>query len=79
MGDYLVSGKRIQRPPKGRYMKIAVAAVIIQVIGYSWVHLILSYLAGVEIAPTTSIGFYTFCGFEAGVCGWIKTRGGKSE
>ena len=66
-----MSGKRLERR-EGLYMKIVVAVVVLQVIVYTWVHLYLSSKAGVEIAPTTSIGFYTFCGFEAGICGWIK-------
>lgn len=62
---------------KGNYMKIVVALVIFQVIVYTWLHLYLSYRVGVEIAPTTTIGFYSFCGFEAGVCGWIRTKKGE--
>lgn len=57
---------------KGRYMKIVIALILLQVIVYTWVHLYLSYKVGMEIAPTTTIGFYTFCGFEAGVCGYLK-------
>ena len=62
------------KKPKGNgiYMKIALGLVILQVIVYTWVHLYLSHSAGVEIAPTTSIGFYSFCGLEVGICGWIK-------
>lgn len=63
----------------GRYMKIIVALVVVQVIVYTWVHLYLSHSAGVEIAPTTTIGFYAFCGFEAGVCGWIKNSDKKGD
>lgn len=64
--------KKTKKSKKGLYMKIALGAVILQVIIYTWVHLYLSHSAGVEIAPTTSIGFYSFCGLEAGICGWIK-------
>lgn len=53
-------------------MKIVLALVILQVIVYTWVHLYLSCKVGMEITPTTSIGFYAFCGFEAGICGWLK-------
>lgn len=60
-------------------MKIAVAVIILQVIAYTWAHLYFSYKAGAEVAPTTSIGFYTFCGCEAGICGWIKNRKKKDE
>lgn len=56
-------------------MKVVVALIILQVIVYTWLHMYLSYKVGVEIAPTTSIGFYSFCGFEAGVCGYIKSKG----
>ena len=66
-----MSGKRVQKR-KGLFMKIAVAVVILQVIVYTWVHLWLSSKVGLEIAPTTSIGFYGFCGFEAGICGYLK-------
>ena len=53
-------------------MKIVLAVIIIQVIVYTWLHLYLSYKVGMEIAPSATIGFYGFCGIEAGVCGWIK-------
>jgi hypothetical protein len=53
-------------------MKIVIALILLQVIVYTWVHLYLSYKVGMEIAPTTTIGFYTFCGFEAGICGYLK-------
>lgn len=56
----------------GLYMKIAVAVIILQAIIYTWVHLYLSYSVGVEIAPTTSVAFYTFCLGELSVCGLIK-------
>ena len=57
---------------KGLFMKLAVALIIVQAIIYTWVHLYLSYKVGVEIAPTTTVGFYSFCGIEVGVCGWLK-------
>ncbi len=57
---------------KGVYMKIAVAIIILQAIVYTWVHLYLSSKAGTEIAPTTSVAFYTFCLGELSVCGLIK-------
>lgn len=59
---------------KGWYMKIAVAVIIIQAIVYTWVHLYLSSKAGIEIAPTTSVAFYTFCLGELSVCGLIKKK-----
>ena len=61
---------------KGLYMKIAVAAIILQAIAYTWVHLYLSSKAGVEIAPTTSVAFYTFCLGELSVCGVLKKKKG---
>lgn len=59
---------------KGRYMKIILSLIILQVIIYTWVHLYLSFKCGTEIAPSATIGFYSFCGVEAGVCGFIKSR-----
>ena len=56
----------------GLFMKLVVAVIILQVIVYTWVHLYLSYKVGVEITPTSTIGFYGFCGFEVGICGWLK-------
>ena len=64
---------------KGLFMKIAVATIILQVIAYTWVHAYWSREAGMEIAPTSTIGFYTFCGFEAGVCGWLKKDNDKKQ
>lgn len=61
---------------KGLYMKIAVAIIILQAIAYTWVHLYLSHSAGVEIAPTTSVAFYTFCLGELSVCGVLKNKKG---
>lgn len=66
-----MSGKR-EKKRKGLFMKICIALIILQVIGYTWVHLYWSRLVGMEIAPVTSAAFYGFCGFEAGVCGYIK-------
>ena len=56
----------------GLFMKIAVALIILQAIVYTWVHLYLSTSVGVEIAPMTSVAFYTFCLGELSVCGLIK-------
>ena len=65
---------------KGLYMKIAVGLVILQAIVYTWVHLYLSSKAGVEIAPTASVAFYTFCLGELSVCGVIKkSKGGNKN
>lgn len=57
---------------KGIFMKLVLALIIIQVIAYTWIHLYLSFKVGMEIAPSATIGFYGFCGIEAGICGWIK-------
>lgn len=57
---------------KLKFGKKAVIAVLIQVFLYTWVHLILSFIVGVEIAPTVSCAFYAFCGAEAGLLAWIK-------
>lgn len=66
-----MNGKR-EKKSNGRYMKLAVAIIILQAIVYTWVHLYLSSSAGVEIAPTASCAFYTFCLGELSVCGFIK-------
>lgn len=74
--------KRRGKKAKGRYMKIVLALIIGQVIVYTWIHLYLSYKVGMEVAPSATIGFYSFCGIEAGVCGWIrntKKEGTKDE
>lgn len=63
---------------KKRYMKVVVALIILQAIIYTWVHLYLSYKVGMEIAPTTTVAFYTFCIGELSVCGLIK-KGEKKE
>ena len=55
-----------------KFQKKAVIAVLIQVFLYTWVHLILSFIVGAEIAPTVSCAFYAFCGAEAGLLAWIK-------
>lgn len=70
-----MSGKR-KAKQKGLYMKIAVAAIILQAVVYTWVHLYLSSTVGVEVAPMTSVAFYTFCLGELSVCGMIKKNKG---
>ena len=72
-----MSGKREKKSDhKGLYMKLAVALIILQAIVYTWVHLYLSATAGVEVAPMTSVAFYTFCLGELSVCGMIKKSKG---
>ena len=57
---------------KIKFSKAIVILVLVQVFLYTWAHLILSYVVGLEIAPTTSVAFYTFCGAEAGLLAWLK-------
>lgn len=66
--------RKTKRNRKGLYMKLAVALIILQAIVYTWVHLYLSHSVGVEIAPTTSVAFYTFCLGELSACAYIKKR-----
>lgn len=74
-----MSGKRLEPGKRrGLYMKIAVAVIILQAVVYTWVHLYLSHAAGMELAPTTSVAFYTFCLGELSVCGLIR-KSGKQE
>lgn len=61
-----------RKKKKGNYSKIAVAVILIQVFLYTWVHLILSAVVGVELAPVVSVAFYSFCGAEAGLLAFIK-------
>lgn len=61
-----------RKKKKGVFMKIVVALVILQVIAYTWIHMYLSYKVGVEIAPMTTVAFYSFCGLEVGICGLLK-------
>lgn len=71
--------KRRRKKIKVSFQKIAVVALLVQVFAYTWAHLILSYLVGVEIAPTVSVAFYGFCGGEAGLLAWIKYFKTKRE
>ena len=79
-----MSGKREAPETKksnkksGWYMKLCVAVIIAQVIAFAWVSLYLSYKVGMEIAPTTTVGFFGFCGAEAGICGMIKKNGAST-
>ena len=61
------------------FSKISVVFILFQVFAYTWVHLILSYLVGTEIAPAVSVAFYSFCGAEAGLLAWIKNTKVKNE
>lgn len=65
---------------KGLFMKIAVAIIILQAVVYTWIHLYLSSRMGSEVAPMTSVAFYTFCLGELSVCGIIKkSKGGNKD
>ena len=64
---------------KLKFRKIAVIAVLSQVFLYTWVHLILSAFIGMEIAPTTSVAFYGFCGAEAGLLAFIQKLSKQHE
>lgn len=63
---------------KLKFNKISVIVVLSQVFLYTWVHLILSTIVGMEITPTTSVAFYSFCGAEAGLLALLK-KSDKSE
>lgn len=74
--------KKAQPPKnkkKGIFSKIIVIVIVLQVIVYTWVHMYFSYQKGIEIAPMTSVAFYTFCGAEAGLLAWIKNNKKKGE
>lgn len=55
-----------------KFSKKAVIVILVQVFVYTWIHLILSAFVGTEIAPTTSVAFYGFCGAEAGLLAYIR-------
>lgn len=57
---------------KLKFRKVSVVVVLSQVFLYTWIHLILSTIVGMEIAPTTSVAFYGFCGAEAGLLALLK-------
>jgi hypothetical protein len=70
-----MANKKKPTPKKnntGKFLKLIVAGVLLQVIVYAWIHLYLSYKVGVEIAPMTSVAFFTLCVGELGICGYIK-------
>ena len=62
-----------------KFSKVVVVLVLVQVFLYTWVHLILSTISGMEITPTTSVAFYTFCGAEAGLLAFIRKINTQSE
>ena len=72
-------GVMTRRKRRGLFMKLLLAAIVLQVIAYMWACAYWSRLAGFEIAPVQSAAFYAFCGFECGVCGYIKNRSEKKK
>lgn len=63
----------------GDFMKVCVIAIFIIVPVYTFIHLILSFVAGAEIAPATSVGFFTFFAGEAGLLTIIKRMKNKNN
>lgn len=53
--------------------------MLTQVFLYTWVHLILSAICGLEITPTTSVAFYAFCGAEAGLLAFLRKINKQDE
>ena len=75
-------GKHLPKNKKsnsGRFSKLAVVFILLQVFVYTWAHLILSFKVGLEIAPVVSCAFYGFCGAEAGLLAMIKNARIKNE
>ena len=68
-GKHLEEKKKRRR---GKFSKVAVWFILIQVFSYAWVHLYFSYKVGMEIAPVFSCALLAFCGAEAGLLAWIK-------
>jgi hypothetical protein len=62
-----------------KFSKVIIVVVLVQVFLYTWVHLILSAIIGMEITPTTSVAFYTFCGAEAGLLAFIRKINKQSK
>lgn len=65
--------KKQKNKQSGRFMKFCIAAIIIQAVVYTWIHLILSFKVGMEISPTTSCAFYAFCIGEGSACAYLKS------
>lgn len=77
-----MKGKHIKKKQKshsGRFSKLAVVFILLQVFIYTWAHLILSFKTGLELAPAVSCAFYGFCGAEAGLLAMIKNAKIKNE
>ena len=68
-----MKNKKHKNKQSGRFMKFCIAAIIIQAVVYTWVHLILSFKTGMEISPTTSCAFYAFCVGEGSACAYLKS------
>ena len=63
----------------GAFMKKCVLAIFVIVPVYAFSHLVLSFIAGTEIAPVTSSGFFVFFAGEAGLLSYIKRNKHKKE
>lgn len=60
-------------------MKKCVLAIFVIVPVYAFIHLILSFIVGTEIAPVTSSGFFLFFAGEAGILSYIKKNKHKKD
>lgn len=60
-------------------MKKCVIAIFVIVPVYAFGHLVLSFIAGTEIAPVTSSGFFVFFAGEAGLLSYIKQNKHKKD
>ena len=63
----------------GAFMKKCVIAIFIIVPVYAFSHLVLSFIAGSEISPVTSSGFFLFFAGEAGILSYIKQNKRKQD
>ena len=63
----------------GAFMDKCVIAIFVIVPVYAFSHLFLSFVAGTEIAPVTSGGFFAFFAGEAGILAYIKRRKRKKK
>ena len=63
----------------GALMDKCVIAIFVIVPVYAFSHLFLSFVAGTEIAPVTSGGFFAFFAGEAGILAYIKRHKRKKK
>lgn len=67
---------------KGDFSKALIVFILIHTFIFGWAYLILSAIAGVEIAPAFGVAYLSFCGAEYGLLAWIKnnkTKKGDEE